>query len=554
VETFDGLDKSDIRLALSSDGRTLFFGTESKVQSLSLRSKKVTTICGADEEGYEDGIGEAARFSYLSDLVLSPDDKTLYVADFHNDMIRTVDVATGEVSTLAGSGERGSDDGYGAEASFSMPDGLALSPDGKFLFVGDGRSARVRKVDVESGEVTTLAGSGKKGMKDGVGRAASFRRPSGLAMSVDGETLFVADGKNHRIRKVDVATGTVSTLAGSGAVGSRDGPAHAATFKYPDGLAMSPGGKWLFVSDFDDCRIRTVNVTTGRVSTLAGSGRKGSRNGMGQAASFVCPGSLSVAPDDRTLIVAEHDDQGSIRTIAIAEAPPPSSIVVPRSTYVEDIARTMSGDSDLPEGKVTFVVGPEGRERRFRNLSKANLCVRSEYFFAMFSGGMAESRRERDEEIRVPDADPRAFRSLIDYIVKDAVKFGAGSPDDINHAFDVLVLARKHRMVRLERLTMLALSSLRMMTPESAVPLLEASCGSDEAGDERLFDEYRRFVLDHGPAVLEAGGLDQLRELDVAKEMLRDTIQEIQRLRVKCGEAVDGEPEPSPRPRKRRRR
>ena len=109
-------------------------------------------------------------------------------------------------------------------------------------------------------------------------------------------------------------------------------------------------------------------------------------------------------------------------------------------------------------------------------------------------------------------------------------------------------------MVRLERLTMLALSSLRMMTPESAVPLLEASCGSDEAGDERLFDEYRRFVLDHGPAVLEAGGLDQLRELDVAKEMLRDTIQEIQRLRVKCGEAVDGEPEPSPRPRKRRRR
>ena len=102
---------------------------------------------------------------------------------------------------------------------------------------------------------------------------------------------------------------------------------------------------------------------------------------------------------------------------------PRTPITIPPSTHLDDFARTMSGDDALPEGKVTFVVGPE--KVRFPHLSKNLLCVRSEYFMKLFSNGMGESSETTGGEnvVSVPDAQPNAFKTLISYIVTDKVSF-----------------------------------------------------------------------------------------------------------------------------------
>ena len=111
-------------------------------------------------------------------------------------------------------------------------------------------------MEVATGAVTTLAGSGEEGDADGVGGAAQFCGPRGLAISPDGSALFVADNDNHKIRRVEVATGAVTTLAGSGAMGSADGVGGAAEFRCPWGVTVSPDGSALFVADSDNHKIR----------------------------------------------------------------------------------------------------------------------------------------------------------------------------------------------------------------------------------------------------------------------------------------------------------
>jgi hypothetical protein len=189
----------------------------------------------------------------------------------------------------------------------------------------------------------------------------------------------------------------------------------------------------------------------------------------------------------------------------------------------------MLGDADLPEGKVTFVVGPVGGQQRFENLSKNLLCVRSERFLSMFRAGASDV-------VHMPD-DPAAFKTLISYIVKDTVHFESGS-EGAAHAFKVLALARNHRMVRLEMLTMQALESCALMTTKNVVPLLEATCLRAEKGDERLFDACRKFVRDHGPKVLDSRGIDQLQQHEVTKGLLRDSIEEVRKLRILCGDTI----------------
>ena len=154
-----------------------------------------------------------ASGSYYT-VAASPDGSAAFVEDFDNNKIRRVEVATGAVTTLAGSGQVGGADGVGDAAQFCSPAGIAISPDGSALFVADHDNQKIRRVEVATGAVTTLAGSGEDGDADGVGVAARFCYPRGIAISPDGSALFVADSSNHKIRRVEVATGAVTTLAG----------------------------------------------------------------------------------------------------------------------------------------------------------------------------------------------------------------------------------------------------------------------------------------------------------------------------------------------------
>ena len=147
--------------------------------------------------------------------------------------------------------------------------------------------------------MSTLAGSGTPGYADGAGNAAQFRNPTGLAVS--GTTLYVADYSNHRIRAIDLAsTGkTVSTIAGSGTPGHADGVGTAARFNGPSGLAVSGGT--LYVTDQNNHRIRAIDIASRTVRDIAGDGTAGNTNGIGTAARFTTP--IGIAASGDTLYV-----------------------------------------------------------------------------------------------------------------------------------------------------------------------------------------------------------------------------------------------------------
>ena len=122
-------------------------------------------------------------------------------------------------------------DGTGTSAKFNGPAGLAI--DGTNLYVADTSNFRVRKIVISTGAVTTIAGSGSSGFQDGTGTSAKFRAFYGL--STDGTNLYVPDYSNHRIRKIVISTGVVTTLAGSGSRNFADGTGTSAHFNYPMG-------------------------------------------------------------------------------------------------------------------------------------------------------------------------------------------------------------------------------------------------------------------------------------------------------------------------------
>ncbi|MBP6757930.1 MAG: hypothetical protein KA133_01645 [Flavobacterium sp.] len=141
---------------------------------------------------------------------------------------------SGMVSTFAGSGTSGSTDGVGTAASFYYPSGIAMDASGN-SYIADSFNGKIRKIS-PAGDVTTLAGSGTYTFADGTGTAASFRKPNGVTVDASGN-VYVADTFNHRIRKISPA-GVVTTLAGSGTIGSTDGTGTAASFNYPYGATV----------------------------------------------------------------------------------------------------------------------------------------------------------------------------------------------------------------------------------------------------------------------------------------------------------------------------
>ena len=268
--------------------------TTTSSTTLSL-SAAVTTLAGtAGSSGSADGTGTAATFNLPYDGTV--DNGNLYVTDFGNHLIRKIVISSGVVTTLAGTGSSGSADGTGTAASFYSPGGI--TSDGTNLFVAGINNHIIRKIVISSGVVTTFAGTGSTGSSDGTGTAASFNFPFGITN--DGTNLFVVDGQNHLIRKIVISSGVVTTFAGTGSRGSADGTGTAASFNAP---GITNDGTNLFVADRRNNTIRKVVISTGVVTTFAGTGSAGSADGTGTAASFNYP--QSITHDGTSLFVMD---------------------------------------------------------------------------------------------------------------------------------------------------------------------------------------------------------------------------------------------------------
>ena len=254
---------------------------------------KVTTWAGTGAPGGLDGPGAFAQFNGPAGVVVAKDG-TVYVAESQGHRIRRI-TPQGMVSTLAGDGFSGFQDGSGTGARFNGPTDLVL--DGKaVLYVADQFNNRIRKVMV-TGQTTTVAGSAK-GWKDAVGALAQLNGPQGLAMDDKGG-LWFADTGNHRVRRL-APDGMVTTVAGTYA-GMADGPAAVAKFNNPADVAWSPAG-FVIVADKDNHRLRGVKPD-GTVWTIAGTGQYAWGDGPANKAMFSAPqgvafdsaGSLAVA-------------------------------------------------------------------------------------------------------------------------------------------------------------------------------------------------------------------------------------------------------------------
>ena len=306
-------------VGVSPDGSLLFVADQDNnaLRVISIASGLVKLFGGGGPPGFADG--GSASFSHPPGVSIGADE-TLYVSDMDNHSIRKV-LAAGNTTTLAGCGKAGWADGVGDQALFNLPTSVAAGA--RSLYVADYANQRIRRVALDSGLVDTLAGScGAKGERatagaaddcpggyaDGLGSLALFSLPSGVALSADGETLFVTEERGNRVRAIRLSDGLVSTLAGSGAAGYADGSGKLAAFSSPTGLAASPDGAMLYVADALNMRVRSVRIADGLVGTLAG-GAPGFADGVGEKAAFFLPVGVAVSADGETVFVADSGNE-----------------------------------------------------------------------------------------------------------------------------------------------------------------------------------------------------------------------------------------------------
>jgi len=301
--------------------------------------------------GYQDGQGKNAFFTEPNGIA-ADGAGNLYVADSGNDVVRVITRA-GVVSTLAGNPDiAGSQDGVGALTEFNNPYGIAVDSTGN-VYVSDTGNATIRMI-TPAGKSTTIAGIvGTLGFQDGPALEATFGSPEGISIDASGN-LFIADSLNCNIRELTVA-GMVSTIAGptsAGLCGYQDGVGSAAKFDIPSSVAVDGKGN-VFVADQNNQTIREVSPL-GLVTTVAGTaGMPGSSDGVGGAASFTYPdgvavdaaGNLYVADTGNYTIrkiaggvVSTIVGQAGTPDASLAGGPLPSQIAAPHQIVIDPLS------------------------------------------------------------------------------------------------------------------------------------------------------------------------------------------------------------------------
>ncbi len=263
----------------------------------------VTTFAGTGVAGNTDGGLNTATFNLPFGIAID-NAGNMYVSQIGTNNIREI-TAAGVVSTIAGdtSGTPGSTDGTGNAARFHNPLGLVTDANGN-IFVVDQQNNEIRKIN-SSGVVTTLAGSGVAGATDANGSGASFNLPFGIAIDAN-SNLYISEFGNNKIRKVTQA-GDVSTFAGTGSVGSTDGPVASATFNFPVGMAFDANGN-MYVTDSQNGNIRVI-TPDGIVSTVAGEGISRSQEGIGITANFSLPTGIVMVSGGLMYVINYGSDQ-----------------------------------------------------------------------------------------------------------------------------------------------------------------------------------------------------------------------------------------------------
>ncbi len=294
----DGLGATNAQLAYpwnaATDGSSLYIADTYSCVVRKVSGGSITTVAGTGVCGYNgDGISATSAQLNNPSGVVTDGSGNLFIADFFNNRIRRV--TNGTIMTVAGGGGSNADNIPATQASIVIPYGIALDNLGN-LYLTDTAHYKVRKVDAITGIITTVAGTGTLGYNgDGItATTAQLNYPNGVAVDNNGN-VYIADTDNQRIRKV--SNGTITTVAGNGAIGfsGDNGSATSAQLSNPGGLAVDGTGNNIYIADSGNQRVR--KVTGGMITTIAGSGGGGFSGDGGPATSAAISEPQSVTVD-----------------------------------------------------------------------------------------------------------------------------------------------------------------------------------------------------------------------------------------------------------------
>ena len=239
----------------------------------------VTTVAGIGEKKGYSGDGGLATEALLNEPYEVRFDEAgdMYFVEMMNHVIRKVDMKTGKISTVAGTGKKGfsGDGGIARKAMFNRPHSIQFGPDGD-LYVCDIGNHRIRRVSMKTGKISTFSGTGKKGKTKNGGKIGKVDLNGPRAIDVVGNTMWLALREGNAVYRMELDKGTIHHVAGTGKKGfsGNGGPAKLATLSGPKGIAVGPKGN-IYLADTESHTVRMIDLKTGKLELFAGDGKKG---------------------------------------------------------------------------------------------------------------------------------------------------------------------------------------------------------------------------------------------------------------------------------------
>jgi hypothetical protein len=282
-------------------------------------SALIFTVAGTGQAGYSGDGGVARRAGLHQPFDVALDGQgNLYFSDAYNHCVRRIERDSGTITTVAGTGQAGysGDGGAARSAQLNSPYGIALDA-ATNLYIVDRLNACIRLVEAATRIIQTIAGTGQPGYSGDGGPAhrAQLREPNDIVLDAQGRA-FIADVQDHRVRVLDLAARVITTFAGTGEAGSGGdgGPANRATLLGPRALAIGPRGD-LYICLRNDHKVRRVDMRTGIIRTVAGTGERGYTGDHGAALQATFNGPKEIAVDGQDNIVLVDTENHCLRHI-----------------------------------------------------------------------------------------------------------------------------------------------------------------------------------------------------------------------------------------------